>query len=241
MKKASDKAPSNPTATVPPEFMYMAQQYTKLLGELRASTVVFNSTKPEENIRRLECGLHALRAVNTFLRSDSIAREEGLMRPLAAIESAAFDAGRGLKPALFDHPVGHNRKPDFTTQQPVQGAMAYIFELVRRAETGMSLEVDAVRLARDATLQGLRCADGSEIDKKQIIAWRKEMTRAKTAKGGGTKGGRETYDRLEAMYKPVFATIPAENRPKAYLAVGRAILLELAHTSPQSAPNKRKE
>jgi hypothetical protein len=213
-------------------------RYIELITTLRGTTNYLASIPNDETreVRRLETGLKALRAVVRYLQGDVDVLDGFLTRPLAIIENACFDAGRGAKPRLLDHAPERPGKATRTTREAVQGSLVFAVHLFRAS--GMSTERAVNQVVQQARMLKVRCADGAPITKRQVKNWCGEISRSKRGKDDALAGARETFDGLRHMHAPLLAAVPEEFKPEHFKARATAILKAIAAIEPETAPNQ---
>jgi hypothetical protein len=213
------------------------ERYLELVATLRAATKSLETIPNDDTreVRRLDTGLNALRAVVCYLHGDVDVLDGFLTRPLAIIENACFDAGRGAKPRLLDHAPERPGKATHTTREMVQGSLVFAVHLFR--ESGMGANVAIDRVVRQARELKLRCADGAPITKGQIKNWRGEISRDSRGNDAALAGARETFEGLRRMHEPLLAQLPADLKREHCKARATGILKALAAIEPETAPN----
>jgi hypothetical protein len=216
------------------------ERYRTMLSALRRNARAFHAAKPEEHTARLQSGIESLQAVVLFLLAEEDSSGEKLTAPLAAIEAAAYDAGRGANPDLFNHPTARDGKPDLLSREEVQGGLAYALDILRWAKTGRSLIADASWVAVEARLQGLRSEDGSIITQEQVKDWRAAIRRPVTAKGVAPSGARATFEMFRRMYTGRLNSIPKTDRKKGVETLVKIVVKAIATGSPFSGPKQKR-
>ena len=211
------------------------ERYRAMIAVLREAAKSFDATLNAEarNVALLEAGLTQLRAVIRYLHSDPEVLDGRLTRPLGAIESAVFDAGRGATVPLLEHAPADSKKPQFTTREHVQGALAYAVEMLRAS--GMGQEHSVQQVASLARQFGV-CTDGGiTVTARQIASWRSEIRKER-----GASGAYETFETLRGM--PLYGEVLRGPRTVAKRdrceALARALVKSVAASSPLSAPKR---
>jgi hypothetical protein len=72
------------------------------------------------------------------LHGDEEVLDRFLTKPLADIENALHDAGKGASPSLLDHEPSRAGKPADTTRETVQAMLAIAVDLLMAAQFGKS-------------------------------------------------------------------------------------------------------
>jgi hypothetical protein len=220
--------------------MPSAKRYSDLIAKLREASLAFVAA--EDDPARLAIGSTALQAVILYLSKDSEVLDGQLTRPLAVVENAIHDAGRGAKPAvLFEpkHPPPPPpedkkllpSKPSRTTRENVQGALAFALELSIAGKKGTDLA--AHRIATEARKLRVFALDGSPIAAKQIKNWRTDIRRRKAPAEAC-----ETFEGLRQMpnHALLLRGTPVVGKRERCEALATAIIKALAGTMPRSAP-----
>jgi len=204
------------------------ERYAELILALRECNQA--SEAAEDDAHRLVTSRRALQAVLRYLWADPEVIKDSLTAPLAALRSAAFDAGQGARPMLLAHqPEG--QKPNGLVREVLQGTMVAAVELLRTGKMGKEAAIKWV--VREARQRGLRAEDGSFITTRQVNNWGTDISRGKAP-----KLARETLEnvRNEPIKSKLFRgpRLP-ENREKAEKLAG--LLIQAAATvAPRAAP-----
>jgi hypothetical protein len=202
-------------------------KYQQMLGVLRKQTESVAST--DDNKARLDAGVEALRAVVVYLVSDPEVAREFLTQPLAIIENAVFDKGRGKSVALLEHAPTREGPPAGTKREETQGSMAFALDLL--AKSGRGTKNAAAWLAQEAKKLGLRCEGGALIQPRQVINWRSEISRGKAP-----ALARKAFEE-DRQFDPTLLQGPRSEvqRARCERAV-RNIIKSLVAIAPQLAP-----
>jgi hypothetical protein len=208
-----------------------------LIGVLRQATAQIERHPTDDadgHAWRLVAGVGALREIIVWLQGDPEVRCGGLTRPLALVENALSDAGRGAKPPILDQPpAGKGDKPTGTMREAVQGSLAAALEVLSRARVGTGQAAEWV--AAEARRVGLRSADSSAVSARQIRGWRSEIN-----KGKGPAEARENFEAWvgEERTKPWWNA--PQGRREAAQAVVKRIVGVLASAAPLAAPKRQR-
>ena len=210
------------------------EQYHALKAVLVYMKTKYNAAEQENEIARLEAGLGQLRALFLYLQNDPEIADNFLLRPLAALESALFDSGRGANPALLDHVPERPGRPAGLARESVQGSLAFAVQLL--VVGGVGTEAACKLVADIARRLGVRAEDGGALTGRQIKSWRAEISREKAPRGAC-----ETFAKLHCLppYNEAFRPerrlqpLPRQWHEKSAGAVVKA----LAATAPRSGPN----
>jgi hypothetical protein len=199
--------------------------------------------RTSESKEHLGASLEALRAVLLYLRADPLVDGAGLTEPLADLASAANDALRGAKPALFAHahePGGGGTRPKYLTAHTFQGTLAWYVEALASRKIGGRKPAVAAQFVADKARQiGIRSADGSEISAKRLLGWRAEI------KGGrGPVGARQAFDCAKQVAGGEHLIYPKDDLAQARLE--RLIIDQMenlaaafgSHSAPHAARKK---
>jgi hypothetical protein len=208
------------------------ERYQGLLAALRKTTKALD--RAEDDKARLDICLAAQQAVVRYLQGDPEVFDECLTRPLAFIENALHDSGRGAHVALLEHSPTQPGPPAGMVRVHVQAFLAFAVELLIVSMMGTGAATEWV--ASEARRLRVRCEDGAPITAQQVKRWRAEIIR--DAHGKAPEGARETFTELKKL--PHYAELfdgphSTEKRPMAQ-AHARAAVKMLADTAPRSAP-----
>jgi hypothetical protein len=207
-------------------------RYDALLAALRKLKKSYDGAKNDK--ARLDIGIEAFREVILYLQADADVRAEGLTRPLGLIENAVYDAGRGAKPPLLNHPP-EGSKPTGITQESVQAALAWAVELMVRA--GEMKAAAAVKwVAAEGRRVGLSDPSGGAVDSKQIIQWRKNLRAGRATAGAAREW--EQAQRHAADIALLKMPMSDLRRVRAQQSA-RAWILCVSNIAPRSAPTPR--
>jgi hypothetical protein len=224
--------------------MPSAERYRDLIAKLREASVALIAA--EDDLAKLAIGSGALQAVILYLSKDAEVLDGQLTRPLAVVENAIHDAGRGAKPAVLFKPKPPPpekkkdlpTKPSRTRRENVQGMLAFALELLKAGKMGTDLA--ARWIATEARKLNVSTEDGSPIDAKQIKQWRTDIRRTDIPRGKA-KAPSEACETFALMRQiPNHAWVlngtPVAKKRERCEALAMAIVKSLAGTMPRSAP-----
>jgi hypothetical protein len=205
------------------------QRYCELLAALRQTTKAVLEAKDDK--ARLDAGRAALRAVILYLVADEEVCGGTLTYPLGIVENALHDAGRGATVALLDHTPEQPGKSRGTSQEDVQGSLAFALELLTSG--GMGTARAAAWVAGEASKVRLRSADGTPIKPAQITEWRKKIHR----RTGPTAAQKVYWSQRD--YDPALLAQPrSEIKFAGCQRAAKVLIRSLAAIYPQAAPKQ---
>jgi hypothetical protein len=204
-------------------------RYRDLIATLRETKKAYDGAGDEK--ARLAAAVRAQQAVILYLLGDVEVAEGYLTAPLAALENAAFDAGRGATVALLEHTPERSGKPTRTTRENIQGELAFALELLIAGKVGTDLAARWV--AAEARKWNVAAEDGSPIDAKQVKNWRTDIRRRKAPAEAC-----ETFDNMRHLphVAPLLMGIPIADKRERCEYLARAIIKANAAGAPRSAP-----
>ena len=226
--------------------MPSSARYAELKAVLRSTTKAFDNAKTDED--RLVAGLGALQAVIHYLHGDKEVLDNFLTKPLADIENAVHDAGKGAFPPLLDHkpqPASAASDEIMTLRvlsnhkgrrvRTIQAMMVVAVDLLIAAQVGKGAALR--RVADAARVFGIRSLDGAVITAKQIENWRSEIKKPR-----GPDSARKMYTDLARLPQHVeILSGPHEAAKRQHAELrARAILKTIASIMPRSAPKQQR-
>jgi hypothetical protein len=213
--------------------MPSSTRYEELKSVLRSTTKAFDNAETYE--ARLEADLAALRAVIRYLHGDEEVLDKFLTKPLADVENALHDAGKGASPPLLDHPPSRAGKPADTTRESIQAMLAIAVDLLIAAQFGKNAAVKWV--ADAARALGIRTLDDAVITAKQIDTMRSEIKkqRAPLAARNLFAGAERLPEHAAVLRGPHDASKRQHAQARA-----RAVINAIAATMPRSASKQQR-